>query len=64
MVALYADVEVAEREGAVAVVTKVVLKMAEVNVVVVGLSCRWSYRHTRSVMVTTETSRGSRHGRG
>jgi len=40
MVALCADVEVAEREGAVAVVEETVLKMAEVDVVVVGLSCR------------------------
>ena len=36
-VALCADVEVAERKGAVAVVEEVVLKMAEVDVVVVGL---------------------------
>ena len=40
MVALCADVEVAEREGAVAVVEETMLKMAEVDVVVVGLSCR------------------------
>ena len=39
-VALYADVEVAERGGAIAVVEETVLKMAEVNVVVAGLSCR------------------------
>ena len=37
-VALCPDVEVAEREDAVAVVEEVVLKMAEVDVVVVG--CR------------------------
>ena len=39
-VALCADVEVAEREGAVAVV---------------GLPCRWSCRRTRGTMVMTET---------
>jgi hypothetical protein len=38
-VALCADVEVAKREGAVAVVEEAVLKMAEVDVVVVGLPC-------------------------
>ena len=36
-VALCADVEVAERKGAVAVVEEVVLKMAEVDIVMVGL---------------------------
>ena len=36
-VALCADVEVAERNGTVAVVKEAVLKMAEVDVVVVGL---------------------------
>jgi len=36
-VALCADVEVAKRKGVVAVVEEVVLKMAEVDVVVVGL---------------------------
>jgi len=36
-VALCADVEVAERNGTVAVVEEAVLKMAEVDVVVVGL---------------------------
>ena len=36
-VALYADVEVAEPKGAVAVAKEVVLKIAEVDVVVVGL---------------------------
>ena len=55
VVALYADVEVAEREGAVAMVEETVLKMAEVNVVVAGLSCRWSCRRTRGAMVMTET---------
>jgi len=36
-VALYTDVEVVERKGTVAVVKEVVLKMAKVDVVVVGL---------------------------
>jgi hypothetical protein len=36
-VALCADVEVAERKGRVAAVEEVVLKMAEVDIVVVGL---------------------------
>jgi len=36
-VALCADVEVAERKGTIAVVEEAVLKMAEVDVVVVGL---------------------------
>ena len=36
-VALCANVEVAERKGAVAVVEEAMLKMAEVDVVVVGL---------------------------
>jgi len=36
-VALCADVEVAERKDAVAVVEEVVLKMAEVDVVLIGL---------------------------
>jgi hypothetical protein len=54
-VALYANVEVAECEGAVAVVEEAVLKMAEVDVVVVGLPCRWSCRRTRGAMVMTET---------
>ena len=36
-VALSANVEVAERKGTIAVVEEVVLKMAEVDVVVVGL---------------------------
>ena len=62
-VALCADVEVAEREGAIAVVEEAVLKMAEVDVVVVGLPCRWSYRRTRGAMVMTETRGGSHHGR-
>ena len=39
-VALCADVEVAERERAIAVVEEVVLKMVEVGVVVVGLPSR------------------------
>jgi len=38
-VALCADVEVAEREGAIAVVEEAILKMAEVDVVVVWLPC-------------------------
>jgi hypothetical protein len=54
-VALCADVEVAEHEGAVAVVEEAMLKMAEVDVVVVGLPCRWSCRHTRGAMVMIET---------
>ena len=53
-VALCADVEIAEREGAIAVVEEAVLKMAEVDVVV-GLPCRWSCRGTRGAMVMTET---------
>ena len=36
-VALCADVEVAKRKGTVAVVEEAVLKMAEVDIVVVGL---------------------------
>ena len=36
-IALYADVEVAEREGTVAMVEEAVLKMAEVDVVVIRL---------------------------
>jgi len=36
-VALCADVEVGEHKGTVAVVEEAVLKMAEVNIVVVGL---------------------------
>ena len=63
-VALCADVEVAEREGAIAVVEEAVLKMAEVDVVVVGLPCRWSCRRARGAMMMTETRRGSRRGRG
>ena len=63
-VALCADVEVAEREGAIAVVEEAVLKMAEVDVVVVELPCRWSYRRARGAMMMTETRRGSRRGRG
>ena len=54
-VALCADVEVAEREGAIAVVKEAMLKMAEVDVVVVGLAYRWSCRHTRGAMVMTGT---------
>ena len=38
-VSLCADVEVAEREGAIAVVEEAILKMAEVDVVVVWLPC-------------------------
>ena len=63
-IALYADVEVAERKGAVAMVEETVLKMTEVNVVVVRLSCSWSCRCTRGAMVMTKTRRGSRRGRG
>ena len=62
-VALCADVEVAEREGAIAVVEEAVLKMAEVDVVVVGLPCRWSCRRARGAMMMMETHRGSRRGR-
>ena len=36
-VALYADAEVVERKGALSVVKEVVQKMAEVDVIVVGL---------------------------
>jgi hypothetical protein len=54
-IALYVDVEVAKREGAVAVVEETVLQMAEVDVVVVGLPCQWSYRRTRGAMVMMET---------
>ena len=39
-VAFCAGVEVAEREGAVAVAEEAVLKMAKIDVVVVGLLCR------------------------
>jgi hypothetical protein len=62
-VALCADVEVAERESVVAVVEEAVRKMAEADVVVVGLPCRGSCRRSRGAMVMTETRRGSRHGR-
>ena len=58
-VALCADVEVAEREGAVAMVEDVVLRMAEVDVVVVRLPCQWSCMRTGGAMVMTETRRGS-----
>jgi hypothetical protein len=36
------------------VVEEAVLKMAEVDVVVVGLPCQWSCRRTRGAMVMTE----------
>ena len=54
VVALCANVEVAEHEGGGAVVEEAVLKMAEVDVVV-GLPCRWSCRGTRGAMVMMET---------
>jgi hypothetical protein len=47
MIVLYADVAVAELKGAVAVFKEVVLEVAEVDVVVVGLPCRWSCRRPR-----------------
>ena len=46
-VAFCADVEVAEREGAIAMVEDAMLNIAEVDVVVVGLPCQWSCRRTR-----------------
>jgi len=46
------------------VVEEAVPRMVEVDVVVVGLPCRWSCRHTRGAMVMTGTRRGSRRGRG
>ena len=45
-IALCPDVEVAEREGTIAMDEEAMLKMAEVNVVVVGLPCRWSCTRT------------------
>ena len=63
VVALCADVEVAEREGAIALVKEAMLKMAEVDVVVVGLPCQWSCRRTRGARMMMETGRGSRCGR-
>jgi hypothetical protein len=54
-VALCADVDVAKSEGIVAVVEEAMLKMAEVDIVVVRLLCRWSYRRIRGAMVMTET---------
>ena len=47
-----------------AMVEETVLKMAEVDVVVVGLPCRWSCRRTRGAMVMTKTRQGNHHGRG
>ena len=55
MIALCADVEVAQLKGAVAACEETVRKLAEVDVVVVGLPCRWSCRRTRGAMVMTET---------
>jgi hypothetical protein len=43
---------------------EVVLKIAEVNVVVIGLPCQWSCRRTRGARVMTETHQGSRRGGG
>jgi hypothetical protein len=42
MIALCADVEVAVLKGASAVFEEAMLEVAEVDVVVVGLPCRWS----------------------
>ena len=47
MIALCANVKLAVLKGASAVFEEVMLEVAEVNIVVVGLLCRWSYRHTR-----------------
>ena len=63
MIALCADVEVAELKGAVAVFEKAVQEVAKVDVVVVGLPYQWSYRRTRGARMMTETGRGSRPGR-
>jgi hypothetical protein len=43
-VAYCVNVEIVEHEAAIAVVEEVVLKMAEVDVVVIGLPCQWSCR--------------------
>jgi len=64
MITLGADVEVDELKGAVAVFEEAVLEVAEVDIVVVGLSCRWSSRRTSGAMGMTEMRRGCRHGRG
>lgn len=48
VVALCTDVEIAGLKG------KAMLKIAEVDVVVVGLPCWWSCRRTRGTMVTIE----------
>jgi hypothetical protein len=61
---LYADVEVAEREGPIVVVEDAVLKMVEDDVGVVGLPCRRSYRRTWGAMVTTEMHQGSHCEKG
>lgn len=57
-------VNVAELKGAFDTIEEVVLKIAEVDLVMVGLLYWWSCKHTRGAMVMTETCRGSHHGRG
>jgi hypothetical protein len=61
---LCANVEVAELKGAFDMVEEVVLKIAEVDLVMVGLLYWWSCKHTRGAMVMMKTRRGSHHGRG
>jgi hypothetical protein len=62
MIVLCTNVEVAELKGTFSVVEEAMLKIAEVNIVMVGLPC-WSYTRTRGAMVITETCRGYRRGR-
>jgi hypothetical protein len=57
MIVLCADVVVAELKGAVAVFKEAVLEVAEVDVVVVVLPCRWSCGRTRGARMMTETRR-------
>jgi hypothetical protein len=52
VVALCTDVEIAGLKG------KAMLKIAEVDVVVVGL-CWWSFKHMRGNRVMKETCRGN-----
>jgi hypothetical protein len=55
MIVLCADVEVAELKGVVAMFNEVVLEVAEVDIVVVGLLCRWNYRCTGDIRVKAKT---------
>jgi hypothetical protein len=59
MIALCADVEVAELKSAVAVCEEVVPEVDEVDVVVVRLPCRWSCKRTRGAMMMTEWRQSS-----